>query len=401
MHVVFASDQHLESAGGAQVSMRLQRRFLERAGHTVTVLAPATTRAHPLDVAYVDLPSLPITLGGEYGASLAGARTDAVVDAALAGRPPVDLVHVQADFWGALIGYRLAARLRVPVVHTMHNRLDVGLAETLPAPGLAVRFFAAWQRRALGSGPRGTDAFAYLAGLARHASAVTAPSRHFARLLEERGVVPGSRGSDPATVDVVGNGIDDDLAREILDDLPSAPPASPRPRLVWLGRMSPEKRPLALLQAVALAELDVDVEVIGGGGMLARAEREVARLRPRASVTFVGQVSYRDALRRIAAADALVQTSVGFETQGMTVFEAAVLGTPAVISDPAIAAELGGGAWQPADASIEALAAALTQAVAAIRAGTPVRVDAAQSFLQSAATERMLAVYARVLGAPA
>ena len=34
MHVVMFGDQHVESLGGAQVSMRLQRRFLERAGHT-------------------------------------------------------------------------------------------------------------------------------------------------------------------------------------------------------------------------------------------------------------------------------------------------------------------------------------------------------------------------------
>ena len=40
MHIVFFGDQHLDSLGGAQVSMRLQREFLERAGHTVTVVAP-------------------------------------------------------------------------------------------------------------------------------------------------------------------------------------------------------------------------------------------------------------------------------------------------------------------------------------------------------------------------
>ena len=40
MHVVMFGDQHVESLGGAQVSMRLQRRFLERAGHTVTIVAP-------------------------------------------------------------------------------------------------------------------------------------------------------------------------------------------------------------------------------------------------------------------------------------------------------------------------------------------------------------------------
>ena len=39
MHVVMFGDQHVESLGGAQVSTRLQRRFLEKAGHTVTIVA--------------------------------------------------------------------------------------------------------------------------------------------------------------------------------------------------------------------------------------------------------------------------------------------------------------------------------------------------------------------------
>src|SRR3546814_1984971 len=101
-------DQHVESAGGAQVSMRLQRRFLERAGHTVTVVAPRMHARRPsvVDPAYVDLPSVPVTLDREYSMSWPGARTDRFVNAAMAARPPVDVVHVQADFWGAFIGHR-------------------------------------------------------------------------------------------------------------------------------------------------------------------------------------------------------------------------------------------------------------------------------------------------------
>ena len=72
----------------------------------------------------------------------------------------------------------------------------------------------------------------------------------------------------------------------------------------------------------------------------------VARLAPAASIVFAGRLPYAETLRRIAAADAVVQTSIGFETQGMTVFEAASLGTPAVVSDPDIGAELGSGFWQ-------------------------------------------------------
>jgi 1,2-diacylglycerol 3-alpha-glucosyltransferase len=170
-----------------------------------------------------------------------------------------------------------------------------------------------------------------------------------------------------------------------------------RPRLVWLGRMSPEKRLLPFLSALAESGIDADVEVIGGGGQERAARRLVRRLEPAASVVFAGRLPYAETLRRIAAADAVVQTSIGFETQGMTVFEAASLGTPSLVSDPDIAAELGSGLWAVADASPSALAAALRTAAADIAAGTAPVPDPAlrELFRQSSRTAAMEEVYER------
>ncbi len=137
--------------------------------------------------------------------------------------------------------------------------------------------------------------------------------------------------------------------------------------------MSPEKRLLPFLEAVAASGIDAEVEVIGGGAQLAAARRFVERAQPTAAVTFAGRLPYAETLARLADADAVVQTSIGFETQGMTVFEAASLGTPAVVSDPDIAAELGGGVWAVTDATVPALAEALRRAAADIAAGSPVR----------------------------
>ena len=405
MHVVFFADQHLDSLGGAQVSMRLQRTFLERGGHTVTVVAPRM-HARRNDAApsegNVDLPSLPITLDREYAMTWPGRATDRVLDRAMAHRPPVDLVHVQADFWGAFIGHRFAARHGIPVVHTMHNRVDVGLAAVTPLHRPVLAVLNLWRRTALrgiGVPVGGSDGWSYLRGLAAGAAAVTAPSGHFARRLEQNGVA--------RTVDVVWNGIDDDVRAQTLAAAP-AERTPGRPRFVWLGRMSPEKRLLPFLQAWVDAGIDAELEVIGGGGQRAAAERIVAG---RADVRFAGRLSYAQTLERIAAADALVQTSIGFETQGMTPFEAATLGTPSVVCDPDIAAELQGGLWavpttDPAARGrtveaqrIEALSAALRQAAADIADGTaPQPVPAvADAFRQSSRTAAMIEVYERVL----
>ncbi|MDN3496754.1 glycosyltransferase family 4 protein [Planococcus sp. APC 4015] len=413
MHVVMFGDQHVESLGGAQVSMRLQRRFLEKAGHTVTLVAPALhgarARSVAWDAAYLDTPSVPITPDREYSMTLPGSRTDRWVDRGLAGRPPVDVVHVQADFWGAFTGHRFAARHALPVVHTMHNRVDVGIEATAPFPTTTLRALNAWERRSLGSSSPGSDGWAFLRRMAERSDAVTAPSTHFACRLEAHGVVPGSG----SRVDVIWNGIDDGLLDETLRQA-QGPDGSPEarapgaPRLVWLGRMSPEKRLLPFLEAVAASGATVDVEVIGGGGQLTEARRLVERGAGAASVVFAGRMPYADTLRRIAAADAVVQTSIGFETQGMTIFEAASLGTPAIVSDPDLAAELGSGFWAvgggvdaapaSADASVAALAETIRRAAADIVSGDAVTPDPTirERFRQSSRTAAMVEVYDRV-----
>ena len=93
-----------------------------------------------------------------------------------------------------------------------------------------------------------------------------------------------------------------------------------------------------------------------------------------------------------------MQTSIGFETQGMTVFEAASLGTPAVVSDPDIAAELGSGFWPVAGrARSPRSPTTLRVAAADIAAGTAPVPDPSirERFRQSSRTAAMVEVYER------
>lgn len=400
MHVLVVTDQHPESLGGVQVAIRLQRRYLERLGHRVTVAAPALHRrgyaADPADgEAYVDLPSMPITRDREYGLSWPGRRTDRALAAALAGLPPVDLVHVQGDFWGALTGARAARGLRVPLVITMHNHVDEGTRAVTPLAPLAFGALRLWRRLVLGRcrgavSPKARGAWRYLAELAAEASAVTAPSRHFADELERHGVSP--------RVLVTRGGVDDEAIAEVR-----ALPRSPRrrPRLVWLGRMSHEKRVLEFVDAVGESGIDADVVLHGGGLLLPRVRDRIAKLGLGDRVTVAGPVPYRDALAAMHDADALVQTSVGFETQGLTPFEAAALGTPTVFCDPEIADDVAVSAeWRVPDGSVSALARTLREAVAALAADPEahrVAEPEARGFLQSAQTEVLLGVYERAL----
>lgn len=401
MHILIVTDQHPDSLGGAQVAIRAQRASLERLGHRVTVAAPALHRADyqvaPADrEAYIALPSRPITKDREYGITWPGGRTRRALSAGLASLPPVDLVHVQGDFWGALIGVRAARDLQVPHIFTLHNNVDQGTRAVTPFAPVAFGALRMWRSFVLGS-PRGPvnassrGAWRYLAELTAEAAAVLAPSQHFAARLESKGVA--------ATVGVARNGIDDDLIRQARQ-LPRA--SRDRPRLVWLGRMSHEKRVLEFVDAVAASGIDAEVRLYGAGLLLEQVQDRIRAAGLGDRMTVAGPVSHEDALAALRDADALVQTSVGFETQGLTPFEAAALGTPTIFCDAAIADDVAmTPAWTvPSGDSVSDLAETLRQAVAQLAVGgDELRVSEGESaqFLQSEQIKQLIRIYERVL----
>lgn len=396
MHILIVTDQHPDSLGGAQVAIRTQRASLEQLGHRVTIAAPALRRAgysvgDEDRNAYIELPSRAITKDREYGLSWPSARTDRALAAALRALPGVDVVHVQGDFWGAMIGIRAARGLRVPLVFTMHNNVDEGTRAVTPLAPLVFLALRGWRALSLGK-PRGAvsadarGSWRYLAELAAEASAVIAPSGHFAAQLERKGVASNVR--------AVRGGVNDALV-----DAPRALVRSDRsrPKLAWLGRMSSEKRVLEFIDAIALAEIDADVRLYGAGILLKQVHERITEHGLGDRVEVVGPVSHEDALAALREADALVQTSVGFETQGLTPFEAAVLGTPTVYCDLAIADDAAvTQSWRVPNESVAALADTLRVAVAELRAAPGelrVAESETQAFLQSEQTRRLVEIY--------
>ncbi|MFD6141262.1 glycosyltransferase [Promicromonospora sp. NPDC060271] len=401
LHVCFFTDQHPRTLGGAQASVLLQRTFLERAGHTVTIVAPQDP-AGSADPGVIALPALTVAQG-QYSAVLPSRGTDARVDRALEARGPVDVVHLQGDFWGAWLGKRYAARHRLPLVLTTHTNVDASFrAVAGPAAGLGLRAVAAWQRHVTGDRVRRSGhggGYDYLHALASGADAVVAPSGHFAARLREAGVpvtavIPTGVHDDDVAASTGRGSTEDDLLRK--DD---------RIRLVWLGRFSAEKRPLELIEAIAATDQHIEADLYGTGTLFDRARRQVQALGLTDRVRLHGVVDHTEALRAIASADLLVQTSRGFETQGMTVYEALALGVPVVVCDRAIADELGGDAtpwvWCAEGPEPSSLAQVLDSAARAVRAPDGPRVPRSFStgLLQSAQSERLVAVYAQALAA--
>jgi len=389
MHVLIFCEQHPHTLGGAQVSVNLQAEFLERAGNTVTFVSPSLRSGPVDDERFIDLPSFAIPTVREYTWLWPRRSHLEQITGSLRDRPSVDIVHVQSDFWGAALGYRFAEENGIPLVHTMHHRLDVGVDGSIPFPGLFYAMLGRWQKWSLGNRftIRPSNAFDYLGGYAHHADIVTAPSGHFARLLTSRGVT--SRRNP--RIEVVPTGVNDD----VLDAVARiSRVAHAIPVYAWVGRFSPEKRLLEFLDGVALATKPVAV-VIAGDGALAEKAKAVAG----DNVMFLGAVPYERAIEVIADADFLVQSSNNFETQGMTVTEAVAMGTHVIIVDSEIAGDLPDGSYTlTADLTAKEMGRALesTARERVPTAGTR-NLDHLAEYRQSRRTETMLDLYRRAM----
>ena len=136
---------------------------------------------------------------------------------------------------------------------------------------------------------------------------------------------------------------------------PGSAPAGQPPRLLWLGRLSPDKDPLTLVDTLArLTDLGWSALLVGPDGVDARLTRQVhdriaqAGLAGRVRVT--GPLEGRRLETVWSATDLLVHTSRS-ETFGMVVSEALARGIPSVVAagTGAVEAQRVGATFPPGD----------------------------------------------------
>jgi glycosyltransferase involved in cell wall biosynthesis len=110
---------------------------------------------------------------------------------------------------------------------------------------------------------------------------------------------------------------------------------APRPDLIVVGRLVPSKRvdhALAALAELQMTHPDATLTIVGDGPQRSRLEEVARRLGIDAAVVFVGTVSQEQKSNLYRGASILVGCAVR-EGWGLTVTEAARLGTPAVAYD--------------------------------------------------------------------
>jgi glycosyltransferase involved in cell wall biosynthesis len=116
---------------------------------------------------------------------------------------------------------------------------------------------------------------------------------------------------------------------------PAAPLRSPTPVVVAVGRLAPVKRYLDLLEAMAVARLDVPnlaVEIVGDGPDRSALEQWIATHAASSWVTLRGRVSDAEVVAAYQRAWLVASASVA-EGWGMALTEAAACGTPSIATD--------------------------------------------------------------------
>ncbi len=302
--------------------------------------------------------------------------------------PRYDLVH--SHYWLAgWVGLKLAARRRLPLVHTSHSLGRVKVAAGFPLPDA-------------------TDRFATEEQLARESLLVATNRReatNLANLYRARKVAIVPCGFDPRRFQP--------LDRERCRLEAGLDPADRV--LLFVGRFDPNKGLAGLLRATQLLARRWNVQLVVIGGVRpdspdkAEAQRikELARdLGLEDRIRFLGAVDHARLGRYYSAADVTVVPSY-YESFGLVALEAMACGSPVVASRTgglACTIQDGENGILVEPGNVRRLAAAIARILSdpalKERLGSAGRERAFRSYTWPGVAQRMLAVYQDALESP-
>lgn len=338
MHIALFVDYHLSAIGGVASSVASQAEALESTGHTVTIVSPPSSeKGVASKFATIELPAVPFVRPNDFPMVIPGKRTDDMLEAGLRKRPSIDIVHVQTNLGVGITGVRYARSHGLPLVQTMHGRDDVFAETTYRLPYLMTfisrmahkRYVPHVSHAALETDSRtARNAWSVMINHARAADHVVFPSKHFADKFKQRGL--------DMPMSVISNGI----RKPLLDRLRSSrkkkyAPHSPL-RLVWIGRMSAEKRPLETIRAVAKLQ-NVSLDLYGDGPLTKEAREYVEAHGLNRKIKLMGKKTQDEIVSQLVDYDLLVYPSYGFDNQPMVLLETTAAGVPVVYCDPDLA----------------------------------------------------------------
>jgi len=360
MHIVIFVDYHDSLIGGVPASIRSQRQSLEKLGHEVTVVCPPPPAHFAPHAATIIVPPVPVARPNVFPMAYPSRRNEKLIEQGLAARPPIDLVHVQTNLGIGVMGVRYAKRHKLPLVQTMHGRDDVFAERTYALPYLTT-LVAKWVHRYhvphaqsvpdISESKTARNAWQVMVNQAQTADIVILPTHHFAKRFVEHGLT--------RPFEVVSNGLDDTL----VEKLPAEPHKKPRGsmKIVWVGRISAEKRPLESIEVIANVE-GCTMDMYGDGPLLQKAQELIEARGLGDRITLKGRIDQSKVAGTMARYDLLLYPSYGFDSQGIVLLEATAASLPVVYCDPDLSESvpLGGGILTKTPDSKDIIAAVRT-----------------------------------------
>lgn len=408
--IALVIDYSLAYLGGAQSAFLDEARLLRQAGHEVTIVGPvrsgdrwpeewvasaADGRGRAAAIPIATRATVPVVdLPLKRNTALVRYRLDREFWARR-----IDTVHVHSEFGLSAAAISVARRRGFTTAQTVHTffwqaALPAGVPRWVARLGaLGVRGFGRMLRgfpsryvapdgAPLAPAPIDAALRGLTASLAARVGVVISPSAHQAEKLRAAGLAPVA--VVPNALAVAGSpgvalaGVDGAL------------------RIVWVGRLVPEKRLLEWIEAVRIAVArgaSIEVEVVGEGPLRAEAERAARGL----PVRFAGRLPRAEVHERMSAAHLVALTSNGFDNQPVTIVEALHARRGVFYVDAALTEGVdvaGVRASSPEPAAMAELLVELAADPARVVAASRAAAEGAAAFDPDAHVARVLAAYA-------
>ena len=375
LRIAIFTDVFLGIPGGIPSSIRAQKASLEALGHQVTIFCPGTQQdfKNPLskfganhDPNVVIVPTAKFLINGAPFSKW----TKQVVRFIEKKYPNLtesfDLFHIHYEATTSMAGLILAKKYHIKVVQTMHGREDMAIAINVPHPfkTIAATGINLIHRTTLKSilkkspkpdyqNPESKkspslnyqnaevknlaptiarrEMWQMMVRQANLADQVITPSAHFAKKLQLFGVT--------RPISVISNGINDQEIANFTPQICTYQNHEPL-RVLWFSRLSKEKRILPFLESLRIAqELEPNFRfiftIIGDGNQMSKVQKFCKKHFDEASIKILGTIPHQEILQKYTEGQHLsIINSYQFDTQGLTILEAAACNLPVIYADP-------------------------------------------------------------------
>lgn len=388
LRIAIFTDVFLGIPGGIPSSIRAQKTALESLGNQVTIFCPGTQQdfKNPLskfgancDPNIILVPTAKFLVNGAPFSKWTKEVIRFIEEKYPNLTESFDLFHIHYEATTSMAGLILAKKYHIKTVQTMHGREDMAIAINVPHPfktlaatginlihhttlksilkkspkpnyqnpepkkSLGLNYLNPEPKKSPGLNHQNTEIKNFAPTIARRemwqmmvrqanlADQVITPSAHFAKKLRLFGVT--------RPISVISNGINDQEIANFVPRIRTYQNHKPL-RILWFSRLSKEKRILPFLEALKITqELEPDFRfvftIIGDGNQMSKVQKFCKKHFDKASIKILGTIPHQEILQKYTKNQHLsIINSYQFDTQGLTILEAAACNLPVIYADP-------------------------------------------------------------------